>query len=248
MFNYEIFKQYLKCEKIKFKIEYIETVNSTNDYAWSLIEKNIKYPAIVVTKNQTHGKGQRGNKWFSSQNKSLTFSIIIDRNKNYDELLSLKTAVAIIEGIKINTNTDCQLKWPNDIMINNKKMGGILIEKKGNVIVIGIGINVNENLIDIDSKIKNNSISLKMASNVSIQLEPLLAHILNKFESNYYNKNHKKIIEKWEKYCGHINKNIQFHKNHEIINGTFLRLKSNGHAIVDINGKNHIISGGIINI
>ena len=252
MFNYEIFEQYFQSEKIKFKIKYIESTNSTNDYSWDLIEKNyISYiddPIIIITKNQLNGKGQRGNKWFSSQNKSLTFSMIINENKNYDELLSLKIAVAIIEGIKINTNINCQLKWPNDIMINNKKIGGVLIEKKGNIIVIGIGINVNEDLQDINSIIKNKSSSLKMINKASIPLESLLANILNKFESNYYNKNGNKIIEKWEKYCCHINQNIQFHKNNKIINGKFLRLKNNGNAIINIDGKSHIITGGMISI
>ncbi len=59
-------------------------------------------------------------------------------NKKYDELLSLKTGISVIDGIKKNTSIDCHLKWPNDIMINEKKLGGILIEKKKDNIVIGI--------------------------------------------------------------------------------------------------------------
>jgi len=248
MFFYEIFEQHLKTKKIKYQINYIKSIASTNQYAWDLIKKNIKSPVIVITKNQTNGKGQRENKWFSTANKSLTFSIIINENEKYDELLSLKTAIAIIDGIKKNTNIECKLKWPNDIMLNEKKIGGILIEKKKGKIVIGIGINVNENSEDINPIIKNQSTSLKIISNLSIQLEILLANILNEFESSYYEINYKNIIQKWEKNCCHINKKIKFHKNHKMINGKFSGLTNNGNAIINIDGEKQIITGGIINL
>ena len=107
MFFYEIFDEHLKTEKINYKIQYIETIESTNEYAWNLITKNIKNATVVITKNQTNGKGQRENKWFSAPNKSLTFSIIMKVNKKYDELLSLKTGISVIDGIKKNTSIDC---------------------------------------------------------------------------------------------------------------------------------------------
>ena len=248
MFFYEIFDEHLKTEKINYKIQYIETIESTNQYAWDLITKNIKNATVVITKNQTNGKGQRENKWFSSPNKSLTFSIIMKVNKKYDELLSLKTGISVIDGIKKNTSIDCHLKWPNDIMINEKKIGGILIEKKKDNIVIGIGINVNEDLEHINPLVKKYSTSLKIMSNLSIQLEKLLANILNEFEYNYYQTNYKNIIKTWEKNCCHINKNITFNKNYKIISGKFAGLANNGNAIINIDGEKHTMSGGIINL
>ena len=248
MFSYEIFKKHLKSKKINYKINYIESIDSTNQYAWELIKKNIEIPSIIITKNQTNGRGQRDNQWFSSINKSLTFSIIINQNKKYENLLPLKVAIAIIEGIKKNTNIDCNLKWPNDIMKNNKKIGGILIEKRRKKIVIGIGINVNENLKDINPIIKNKSTSLKIINNLSVKLEMLLANILNEFELYYYQLNNQNIIKKWEKYCCHINKNIKFYKNHKMLKGEFLGIKNDGNAIININGKKYTTNSGIINL
>ena len=248
MFFYEIFDEHLKTEKINYKIQYIEAIESTNQYAWNLITKNIKNATVVITKNQTNGKGRRENKWFSSPNKSLTFSIIMKVNKKYDELLSLKTGISVIDGIKKNTSIDCHLKWPNDIMMNEKKIGGILIEKKKDNIVIGIGINVNEDLEHINPLVKKYSTSLKIMSNLSIQLEKLLANILNEFEYNYYQTNYKNIIKTWEKNCCHINKNITFNKDYKIISGKFAGLANNGNAIINIDGEKQIITGGIINL
>ena len=247
MFTYDMFNKHVKI-KSKYQIQYIESINSTNEYAWNLVANNIHLPAIVITKNQTNGKGQRDNKWFSSLNKSLTFSLIINENSQCDQLLSLKIGIAIIEAINKNINIKSHLKWPNDIMINNKKIGGILIEKKKNKIVIGIGINVNEDLSDMNSTIKNKSTSLKIAANLSIELEILLAMILNEFEFYYNQKNYKKIIKKWEENCFHINKNIKFYKNDKITNGKFLGLTKNGNAIINISGYKKIINSGIINL
>ena len=248
MFSYEIFDEHIKTEKIKYKIQYIEKIKSTNQYAWDLIRKNTQNFTVIVTKNQTHGKGRRENDWFSSPNKSLTFSLIIKANKKYDELLSLKTGIAIVEGIKKNISIDCHLKWPNDIMINDKKIGGILIEKRRQELVIGIGINVNENLEHINPIIQKKSTSLKIMSNLSIQLEELLANILNQFEKKYYQKNNKNIIKLWEENCCHINKKVKFNKNNNIVNGKFRGLSNNGNAIVEVDGKINKISGGIINL
>ena len=206
MFFDEIFYQYLEYTKKKYTIKYRKKLDSTNQYAYHLIDKNVKDRTIIITKNQTNGKGQRSNKWFSSKNKSLTFSLIIKTNQKYDELLSFKIGIALIEAIKKNSGISCKLKWPNDIIIERKKIGGVLIEKKKNNLVIGVGINVNESEQDINPIIRSESVSLKILTNISTQLEHLLANILNEFEKYYYQTNLQKIIQKWEENCCHINK------------------------------------------
>ena len=248
MFFHEIFDEHLKVKKIKYSIQYIEKVKSTNQYAWSTIIENTKNIIVIFTKNQTNGKGQRNNKWFSTPNKSLTFSLVLNTNKKYEELLSLKTGIAVVEGIRKVTGIDCHLKWPNDIIFNEKKIGGILIEKRSKKIVVGIGINVNENLKNLNSLINKKSTSLKIISNSSIQLEKLLANILNEFEFHYHQTNSQNIIKMWKENCRHINQNIKFHQSHKIISGKFVDLSNDGSIIVNIKGKNHVISGGIVNL
>ena len=248
MFLYKIFNAHIKNKKINYKIHYIDTTKSTNQYAWNLESQALKHGNIIITKNQTNGVGRRGTEWVSSKNNSLTCSLVIKENQKYDHLLSLKTGIAIVEGIKKDTDIKATLKWPNDIMINNKKIGGILIEKKGNMIVIGIGINVKENYNDLHPMIQNQSTSLKIITNSNIVLEKLLANILNKFEQNYYEKNYKKIIKKWEMKCAHMNKNIKFHNNQIITNGIFEGINKNGAGIINIQGNKKVVFGGVIDL
>ena len=126
------------------KILYLPETKSTNNDIWENFNND---HLIIITDNQTAGRGQRGSEWISQQFKSLTFSIgILDDNKN-SKLISLKSAISIAKTINDLTSLDALIKWPNDILINNKKVAGILTESKikndKRIINIGIGINVN---------------------------------------------------------------------------------------------------------
>ena len=136
-------------------IIWIDTVDSTNDEAKRKIH-SLSHLSVIAAYEQTSGRGQRGNIWSSEAGKNLTFSIIIKYGKDgyYDLIpsnqfiISKITSIAVLDllskyGIK------AEIKWPNDIYVNDKKIAGILIEHTlhGNSIaysIIGIGINVNQ--------------------------------------------------------------------------------------------------------
>ena len=104
---------------------------------------------IIITDYQKSGRGRRNNKWISTPGDNLTFSLVLkENNAKKLHLLSILCGVAIVDGIRKFTNIDCSLKWPNDIILNKKKVGGILIETKKNnndtYAVIGIGLNINQ--------------------------------------------------------------------------------------------------------
>ena len=189
MFESKYFTPNLTTKIIGQNLKYFKTTQSTNQEAWALNKNNIENGTVLFTKNQTNGKGRRGNEWFSKNNKSLTFSILL--HKDINELLPLISGISVITAIKKYTDVKCQLKWPNDIIYNNNKIAGILIEKKNNTSVIGIGVNVNENKNDLNPNIIKDSISLALISGQTFILETLLAYIINDFEYYYYNKKHR---------------------------------------------------------
>ena len=104
-------------------------------------------------------------------------------------LLSLLSSVSAAEGLNKISGIDFKLKWPNDILVNNKKIGGVLIETRvvNNILiaVIGIGINVNESISDFPDDIKNTTTSLKIIVGEEFSREKVLAYILEKLEFNY---------------------------------------------------------------
>jgi len=220
------------------QILYIPETKSTNDDIWKYFNDNDHL--IVVADNQTSGRGQRGNSWVSKKFKSLTFSIgMIDDKKN-SKLISLKSALSIVEAIKQTANLKSLIKWPNDILINNKKVAGILIESKINnnkrILNIGIGINVNIEPHDIDT-IDQPVTSLMIESKKEFSREILLAEFVKSINSILY-KNNQFIINRWNDLCAHKNSLLSFHNyNNELIKGKFIGIDKQGRAIIDINGN-----------
>lgn len=246
----------LKTSTLGSKIEYYPRLNSTNEEAWELIENNeIKVGEIIVTDNQFEGKGRRGDKWKSSPGKSITFSLIT--NFRIDPKIS--GWIPLISGISVQKallkfKIKTSLKWPNDIILNGKKLGGILCESKNTnqniqYTVIGIGINVNDNLNDLQKIGIAKSTSTFIETEKYLQRERVIAEILNEAEPllEEFPKNISQIKKMWESSCCHMNKEIKFHKDEKVIDGKFLKLNDFGAAILNTkNGDTEFYSGKII--
>ena len=128
----------------------MESLPSTNTYAWNLIDKG-KESGIILTSNQYDGKGQRNNNWLSSIEGGITFSLFLNRKLPSNQLgiLPILAGLSIQEAM-LNHAITVSLKWPNDIYHSGEKLAGILIENniyKGNQLVL-IGVGVNFQLVD----------------------------------------------------------------------------------------------------
>lgn len=131
----------------------LDTTDSTNNYAMQLINANKAFHGLtIIAHNQTAGKGQRGNKWLNEPGKNLLMSIIAQPKHQIQEQFAFNASIAVaIANVlqKLYAGWQVNIKWPNDIIINDKKAGGILIE---NVLrgsnwthsVIGLGLNINQ--------------------------------------------------------------------------------------------------------
>jgi BirA family transcriptional regulator, biotin operon repressor / biotin---[acetyl-CoA-carboxylase] ligase len=170
-------------------IIYMPKCHSTNQVALDL---NLELPAqegsIVITSHQTAGRGQRGNSWEASPHENLTFSVILSPTfLKIDEQFSLSMAVAIsiYDFLSLYVPEGLRIKWPNDILYQHKKIGGILIEnlirKNGmEKSVVGMGININQSYF-AESK----AISLQNITQQVYELEILLKQFCEKFEEKY---------------------------------------------------------------
>ena len=251
MFSKKHYFANLKTNTLGYQFSYFESLASTNDLIWEVNAPNPINGQCILAEEQTRGRGRRGNTWKSTPGKSLTFSIIIDTPLQPEQfgLISLVAGISVANAIKECTNLRISLKWPNDILLNEKKTGGILTEsRKINSqykIAIGVGLNVNE--IKIPLSLKNVATSLKLESKKNIKRELLLANILNNLESDLH-LNAGEISYKWAQYCIHNNKTVSFHFDKSVISGKFKGITDNGHAVLDIAGEKKIFSAGVIEI
>ena len=167
----------------------LDAIDSTNRFLKALsAQESCENFTVVSTESQTEGKGQRGSGWTSEAGKNLAFSVLY--NQKIEEISSLFTlniivALSVVEGLKTVSNLNFAIKWPNDILAENKKIAGILIEntfKNSNEVqsIIGIGLNVNQ------SQFENlpQASSLFLLENQLFDRNALLISIVNRLEFN----------------------------------------------------------------
>jgi len=254
MFCIELFQNNLNTKIIGNQIFYHSTTDSTNSDIWRLFKKEKKEGFVVIANEQHSGRGRDSKKWYSKKNTSIICSFLIKQKFPIKKigLHSILVPVGILKGIKEIIDEDLSIKWPNDIVFENKKLGGILIETKtfndSIYLNIGIGINVNENLSDFPDEIKDSATSLKIISNRDIQREILLANILNAIDKLLNSQSEEDILEYWMQSCNHINREIKIKYKNKIVTADFKKINQKGQAIINYNSKDLIFDGAILNI
>ena len=253
MFFTNLFESNLITKHIAKEVIYYTNIDSTNDELW-LLCKNNNNPNrkfIVITDNQNQGRGRGTNQWFSKPGHSITCSFLLKNifSRKQFNLNAILIPVAIIKGIHKFTSISLGIKWPNDIMYNNKKLGGILIESQtiDNQIFlnIGVGLNINECSQDFPDNLSNTAISLREIAGHPIQREPLLACILNELDKMLDDIDTTSLINTWTVNCIHINQQISFSENNKPIKGVFKTINEFGQAVINNNNNNMHYDGAI---
>ncbi len=161
---------------------------STNDLALQLLQTpNWIDGTVIITHNQTAGRGQRGNSWFTEPGKNLTFSMLLKPALPVRDqfLLTLFVSLGIRDYLTARTQEKVQIKWPNDIVSNDKKLGGILIENQLSGMsvsssVVGIGLNINQSRFPVQTA-SSLAIVAGKTFDLGEELELLLQHLEKRY-------------------------------------------------------------------
>lgn len=167
--------------------KHYKKIDSTQNEIWRLIEnKNIKNYTIVSSDIQTNGRGTHGRIWHTDEKNNIAFSIYIETNCNIEKLNGITVEIAnnIVDIFDKDYGITLDIKEPNDLIINNKKVGGILTESKVvsetvKFLVIGIGINTNK--MNFNEDIKDIATSIKKEFNIEIDTKEFIEKFCNKF-------------------------------------------------------------------
>lgn len=164
-----------------------DEIDSTQKEIWRQIDnKKIKNGLLIRAKRQTSGIGTHGRIWYSTEN-NITFSFYMELNCDISKIKGITTEIAnvIISIIKEKYNVNVDIKLPNDLYINGKKLGGILTESKvrGNVVkFVVIGIGINNSQLEFNDELKNIATSLKKEYGIELNTENFIAEFCNKLE------------------------------------------------------------------
>ena len=174
-------------------IRYFKELDSTNAEAKRIAEETDNanwHGTVVVADTQTAGRGRRGRSWSSPPGMGLFFTILLkpEIDPSNAPMLTLVKAMAVVKGIQQTTGLQPQIKWPNDIVINNKKICGILTEMSAepdmiHYVVTGVGINVNQT--EFAPGIKDRATSLILEKGEKVNRSKLVARVMHYFEKNY---------------------------------------------------------------
>lgn len=255
LLTYEETKGYLDTKYMGNEIIHFDAIDSTNNYARDVaVDKG--EGTIVTAEQQTSGKGRLGRNWQSPSKKGIYFSIILKPKLEPSRAtkLTLIGAAAVHSALK-EMDIDGKIKWPNDIVIDGKKVCGILTEMSCELnvidyIIIGIGINANLDEDDIPDDLKDKATSLKIVTGKNIQRNRLFALILNHFEKLYdsfkEDLNLKETIEICRKDSALLGKEIQVIKDGNTKRGKAIDLNDEGELLVQFaDGIEKIYSGEV---
>ena len=229
--------------KNRVNIDIFEKIDSTNDEAKRITNSNEFN--IIIAEEQSKGRGRKGNKWFSPNSGNIYMTLFTE-NQLSEDPASLITGVVCRNSIRnINERINISLKWPNDILYKNKKVGGILVEKehyeKKIKTIIGIGINLS-------LKNKESSWGDLSEFNLQEQRNELVTEIINNLVRAFDKKNNN-WKEEWLNACMHINREIQIYDNKNIKKDAIFRdIDDLGNAIIETDNGLEVFRSGHIKI
>ena len=252
--NEEEISSLLKTEKLGKSIVYIGKTTSTNVVAKE--KSDMPCGTIFVSDIQTDGRGRRGKSWISESADGLWMSILLKPDIKTDEAacVTLVAGLAVCKALRKLTGADVLIKWPNDIVLDDKKLCGILCEmscKEDMVRYVVCGIGINLNTEKFDDEIKNIACSVKSVTGIELKRSVVCAEVLNCFEP-LYNKFISTglggIISEYKKYCVTVGKEVSVIKGDNKINAFATDVAEKGELVVRYDNREESLSSGEVSV
>jgi BirA family transcriptional regulator, biotin operon repressor / biotin---[acetyl-CoA-carboxylase] ligase len=222
-----------------------ESTTSTQHIAHQLAQDNADHGTIVIADEQTAGKGRLSRQWYSAKNKGVWVSIILRPTilPYLAPQLTLLTATVLAEVLANELNLDPKIKWPNDILIQDKKVAGILTEMQAEqdqiqYIVLGIGMNVNQDREDLPQDIQSKASSLKIQAGYSFDITSIIQKILVSFEKSYQEfieTGFSTVKDRWESYGYRIGEKTRIKTLKEVSEATIVGIAEDGALLAKYN-------------
>lgn len=221
------------------KLIFLEKVSSTNDYA-KTIAFDDSNETVIIADEQISGRGRLGRDWYSEKGTGIWMSIILKPDIEPAEAPKITQVAAAAMTLAINeiTGAEVKIKWPNDIIINKKKVCGILTEMNAelgtiNYVVVGIGVNVNQS--SFSDELKNKATSIKQELDKNISRKDIVISFLYHFEKLYND-----FIN-----SGSLIKTIKICKEKSILIGNEVRVITKSKVrqvkVMDINSEGQLV-------
>jgi BirA family biotin operon repressor/biotin-[acetyl-CoA-carboxylase] ligase len=248
----------LKTKIFGKKVYSYRKVGSTNVLGFRLAETEAEEGTLIVGDEQTKGKGRMGRSWYSPPGLGLWMSLILrpDIPPFKAPGLSICAGLALAQAIFEMTGIEAKIKWPNDCLIDGKKVGGILLELSAeldriNFVIVGIGVNVNHSVKDFPKNLAQTATSLKIKLGKDISRLALLTLFLEKFERIYldFKKNglspQREMIKSYSSLLG---KKVTVRFGKEKLEGIAENIDENGSLVMKVKKGKKVVTAGEVTV
>lgn len=247
-------KARLKSKTIGTEILVFEETASTNDVVEQLAKSGGREGLVVFAETQTRGRGRRGRAWTSPRGKGLWFSVLLRPQLPMAAAsrITVAASVAVARAIRQNCGVDARIKWPNDVMVNDKKLAGILTELRAEtdeilLAILGIGIDVNCTREDFPDSMRGMATSMELETGKAQDRMALAAQVLTALDGCYQAAltDFEGIADEWARLCTTLGKHIVVTMGQRRIEGFAQALDGDGALLLrKDNGQTERILGG----
>jgi len=252
----------LPCDEINeigFRLEYSLQIGSTNTRAHTLAREGCASGTVVVSEVQNSGKGRLSRQWLSPVG-GLWMSLVLRPNipPAQAPFVTVMTGTALAKTLSESLGVDASIKWPNDILINGRKVCGVLTEMdaemaKVNHIIIGIGINVNNDISNFPNGLRDTVTTLSQETGGKVDRPKLFLNILRSLGSHMEKihdlEGRKDILGQWREMSATLGKKVKVEMVDKTIQGTAKDIDDEGALLVDTkDGEERVLSGDCVHL
>ncbi len=247
----------LETKWIGKKIHLFETVDSTNTKAYEFALRGAREGEVVLAESQKKGRGRLGREWFSPPFSNLYLSVIL-RPKippHQASLITLMAAVATADALRKFSGLDPRIKWPNDVLLNDRKVAGLLNEihseaDRIHFVILGIGINLNMDASMVSKEIRSRATSLKKEMGQTISRKEFLKTLLGELETWYeifLEQGGTTILKAWRDRAQIQGKQVNVTSFGETLRGVAIDVDSDGALILetDMGERKRVVAGDV---
>jgi BirA family biotin operon repressor/biotin-[acetyl-CoA-carboxylase] ligase len=234
-----------RTERLARRIIYFDCIGSTNAAAMAAGADGAPEGTLFIAGQQTSGMGRKGRSWFSTREGSLTVSLLL-RPPKREEGLTAILALAVVRSLESFVRP-LAIKWPNDVFLKGKKLGGILAESKEDAVVVGLGLNVNEAAGDFPRDITGEAISMRMAAGEVFDRGRVLCRVLESFETLYdgfRRGGFAPLRSGVEERLLYVGRSVAIESSGETFEGRMAGITDEGHLRLDTGGRERVFSSG----
>ncbi len=253
-FNIEEFDIKLDTEIIGRNFVYCEEIDSTNSYLMNSKE-SLQHGTVILSEFQKNGRGRRNRSWVSNKGQNLTFSILLSKAVKFKNInvINLAASLSVAQAIENLYQLKVNLKWPNDVLIGNKKISGILLDsssKSNKIEFVALGFGINVNQPNFSGKFDLQPTSVRKEFKKEVSRERLLSETLNIFEENFeiVKKAPQKVLSDWKSRCKLLGEKVKVVDNENVIHGVFENISKEGYLLLNTGNRIETIHFGDISL